>query len=86
MARPKADDGIRAKIRKDGYQTIHFEEYPGHWISTPETNREKAIKWAKRNREKLINRKTHDMAFYCRDFFVPTSKWVNRMKKRGITS
>jgi hypothetical protein len=46
----RAKSGIRAKIRKDGYQTVHFEEYPGHWIATPEKDRLKALAWAKRNR------------------------------------
>jgi hypothetical protein len=31
----------------------------------------------------LINRKVHDMAFYCRDFFDSESPWVCRMRKKG---
>jgi hypothetical protein len=74
MGRPRA---------KDGVQLVHFEEYPGHWIASPERDREKALRWARRNRERLINRKTHDMAFYCAGFFNPSSPWIVRMRKKG---
>jgi hypothetical protein len=77
--RPRAVDGIRAKKRKDGYQMVHFEEYPEHWISTPETDRFKALAYARRNRDRLINRKNHDMAFYCAGFFDPSGPWVSRI-------
>ncbi|MDR1307451.1 MAG: tyrosine-type recombinase/integrase, partial [Treponema sp.] len=84
MARPRAKDGIRARTRSyDGYIEIHFEEYPGHWIASPERDREKALRWAKRNRERLINRKTHDMSFYCQGFYDPGSSWVVRMREKG---
>jgi integrase len=84
MGRPKNRDGIRITTRaRDGIQLVHLEEYPGHWIATPERDRERALKWAKRNRERLINRKTHDMAFYCRGFYDPGSPWVVRMKEKG---
>lgn len=84
MGRPRNKDGIRITTRaRDGIQLVHFEEYPGHWIATAETDREKALKWARRNRERLINRQTHDMAFYCKDFFSPDSPWIVRMKKKG---
>jgi integrase len=84
MGRPKNKDGIRITTRtRDGVQLVHLEEYPGHWIASPETDRDKALKWARRNRERLINRQTHDLAFYCRDFFSPDSPWVARMKKKG---
>jgi integrase len=84
MGRPKAPDGIRARKRSyDGYIEIHLEEYPGHWIATPERDRKKALAYAKRNREQLINRKTHDLAFYCAGFFDPESPWASRMLKKG---
>jgi integrase len=84
VGRPKNKDGIRITTRaRDGIQLAHFEEYPGHWIVTPERDREKALRWAKRNRERLINRKTHDMAFYCRSFYDPDSPWVIRMREKG---
>jgi integrase len=84
MARPKNKDGIRARGRAtDGFQLVHFDEYPGHWIATPETDREKAIKWAKRNREWLVNRRTETFAHYCQGFFSPESLWVRKMKKKG---
>ncbi|MDR2662258.1 MAG: hypothetical protein LBC31_04600, partial [Treponema sp.] len=84
MGRPKNKDGIRITTRaRDGIQLVHLEEYPGHWIATPERDRDKALKWARRNRDQLINRKTHDMAFYCRGFFDADSPWIIRMKKKG---
>jgi integrase len=84
MARPKNPDGIRARVRSyDGIIQVHFEEYAGHWLTTPEHDRKRAIAWAKRNRERLINRKTHDMAFYCKDFFAPDGLWNDRMRKKG---
>jgi hypothetical protein len=46
-------------------------------------DREKALVWAKRNRERLINRKTHNMAFYCRGFYDPDGAWVTRMERKG---
>jgi hypothetical protein len=81
----KAHDGIRAKARKDGYQTVHFEENPGHWIATPETDRARAIAWAKRNRNRLINRADHSLAFYCKDFYLPEGQWVKRQRDKGHT-
>jgi hypothetical protein len=84
MGRPKNKDGIRARTRSyDGYIEVHLEEYPGHWIATPERDREKALKWAKRNRARLINRKTHDIAFYCGGFYDLGGAWVTRMKEKG---
>ncbi|GHV73275.1 hypothetical protein AGMMS49940_05770 [Spirochaetia bacterium] len=62
---------------------VHFEEYPGHWISTPEHDRNRAIAWAKRNRTSLINRKTHTLDHYCAGFFAPGAPWVARMEKKG---
>jgi len=86
MSGIKAKDGIRAKARaRDGFQQVHFEEYPGHWIITPEKNREKALSWAKRNRERLINKKIKDLAFYCHEFFYPSGPWANRMRAKGHT-
>ena len=79
----RATDGIRAKVRKDGYQTVHFEESPGHWIATPYTDRDKAIKWAKRNRAMLVNRRNDTFGAYCADLFRPASPWVERMRKKG---
>ena len=65
MARPKNKDGIPAKVRvRDGIQTIEFAEYPGHWIISPEYNRDKAIAWAKRNRDRLINSNNATIADY----------------------
>ncbi len=52
-----AKNGIRARKRSyDGVQEVHFSEYPGHWICTnpPLMDREKVLKWAKVNRERLI--------------------------------
>jgi integrase len=84
MARPAAKDGIRARARSyDGIIQVHFEEYPGHWIATPEHDRNKAILWARRNRSRLINRKTHDMSFHCKNFFDPEGPWACRMRKKG---
>jgi integrase len=84
MGRPSNKDGIRAKARtRDGFYTVHFEEYPGHWIITPEQDREKAIAWGKRNRQRLINQRDETMAFYCRGFFKPDSYWVKKMQEKG---
>jgi integrase len=84
MGRPKAQEGIRARSRSyDGIIEVHLEESPGHWIATPERDRTKAIAWAKRNRERLLNREAHDMAFYCRGLFDRESSWVRRMEKKG---
>jgi hypothetical protein len=83
MSRSKNVDGIRATTRaRDGIQLVHFEEYPGHWIVTPERDRKKTIEYAKRNRERLINRMVHNMAFYCRNFFDTDSRWMCCMQKR----
>jgi integrase len=84
MARPKAQDGIRVTTRaRDGIQLIHLEEYPGHWIVSPEYDRKKAIAWAKRNRDRLICRADNDLAFYCKDFYAPGSLWVRRQMDKG---
>ncbi len=82
---PKSKDGIRAKVRKDGYQTVHFEEYPRHWIASPEKDREKALKWAKRNRNILICQRTKTIGEFCSGFFLPDGKWVKRMQEKGHT-
>jgi hypothetical protein len=85
MPRPKAKDGIRARMRSyDGIIEVHFVEYPGHWIATPERDRDKAVKWAKRNRDRLIKqRNTNSFRVYCKGFFDPDGVWVERMRKKG---
>jgi len=85
MARPRNSDGIRARKRaRDGIQVIHLEEYPGHWIVTPEYDRKKAIAWAKRNRDRLVDRKdTRTIAEYCKDFYAKNSLWVHRQMEKG---
>jgi integrase len=84
MARPKAKEGIRITTRyRDGIQLVQFEEYPGHWIVTPEMEREKAFNFAKRHRSQLVHRRTDPFGMLCKDFFEPTSQWVLRMKKKG---
>jgi hypothetical protein len=42
MAMPKNKDGIRAqRWTRNGIQLIHFVEYPGYWIVSPEYDRKK---------------------------------------------
>jgi integrase len=65
------------------YQTVHFSEYPGHWIFTPEHDRNKALQWARRNRDALIHRKTETFASYCAGFFAPDGSWVRKMTRKG---
>ena len=82
MARPKVD--IRAKVRtRDGIQMIHLDEYPGHWIVSPERDRERAIAWAKRNRDRLINYSNATIADYCKDLYKKDGLWVQRQKDKG---
>jgi integrase len=84
MARPQNKDGIRARVRtRDGIQLIHFEEYPGHWIVSPEHERKRAIEWAKRNRDALIRRADSPLSFYCQGFYAKDSLWVRRQKEKG---
>jgi hypothetical protein len=84
MARPKAKDGIRVTTRaRNGIQLVHFEEHPGHWIISPEYDRDKAIAWAKRNREKLVRQKNQPIAEYCMNFYALDGQWVNRRKQKG---
>ena|GEM_PF-1457258 len=84
MARPKNKDGIRVKSRsRDGVQTVHFEENPGKWIVSPERDRDKAIAWAKRNRERLIIRNNSTLAFYCKNFYDKNGDWNNRQQDKG---
>jgi integrase len=84
MARPKNADGIRARARAyDGIIQVHFEEYPGHWISTPEHDRKKAIAWARRNRDRLVGRDGKTLAGYCKDFYAADGLWVRRQKGKG---
>jgi len=84
MARPKAQDGIRAwKRSRDGIFLVHFEENPGHWIASPEYYRKKAIAWVKRNRDRLLNRSDLTIAELCKDFYALDSLWVQRQKQKG---
>ena len=84
MGRPTAKDGIRARSRSyDGFIQVHFEEYPGHWIATPEKDRSKAIAWAKRNRDRLIYRADNNLAFYCKGFYAQDGLWVRRQMDKG---
>jgi len=84
MARPRAKDGIRVTTRaRDGIQLIHFEEYPGHWIVTPERDRARAINWGERNRDRLINRNNVTIAEYCKGFYDLDGLWVRRQKEKG---
>ena len=85
MARPKNKDGIRARTRtRDGIQMIHFDEYPGHWIVSPEYERKKAIAWARRSRDRLIGHK-NDLTIkeYCKNFFVKNGLWDQRQRDKG---
>jgi integrase len=84
MARPRAADGIRVTTRtRDGIQLVHFEEYHGHWIVTPEYDRKKAIAWAKRNRDRLINQNTVTIAAFCKNFYTRDGLWVRRQEDKG---
>ncbi|MDR0503237.1 MAG: hypothetical protein LBH16_07950 [Treponema sp.] len=86
MARPSSKDGIRAKVRtRDGIILIHFAEYHGHWIASPEYDRARAIAWARRNRDRLIRRADHPISFYCEGFYANDSLWVRRQKEKGRT-
>jgi len=82
MARPKIE--IRAKVRsRDGIQLIHFTEFPGHWIVSPERDRGKAIAWARRNRERLIKRSEATLASYCENFYAKDGAWSQRQREKG---
>lgn len=85
MARPKNQDGIRAKVRvRDGFQMIHFDEYPGHWIVSPEHDRSRALAWAKRNRDRLVlSNDSATIADYCKGFYAEDGIWVRRQKDKG---
>ena len=84
MARPQAEDGIRAKVRvRDGIQLIHFAENPGRWIASPEKDRKKAIAWAKRNRNRVLINKDATIANLCEGFFSKNSDWVRLQKDKG---
>jgi hypothetical protein len=84
MARPKAKDGICITTRaRDGIQLVHFEEYPGHWIVTPEYDRSKAAAWAKRNRDRLIRRDDATLNTYYKDFYAKDGQWVRRQQEKG---
>jgi integrase len=86
MARPKNKDGIRAKARsRDGFFLIHFEEYYGHWIVSPEKDRDKALAWARRNRDRLIQRNELPISEHCKGFYAPDSLWVRRKIEKGHT-
>jgi hypothetical protein len=83
MARPRAEDGIRARRRSyDGVIEIHLEEYPRHWILTspPVKERDKAIKWAKRNRATLIHRKTDTFGAYCEEQLLSLLNHAGRVR------
>lgn len=96
MARPRADDGIRAKARPDGYFRVHFAEKPGKWHSSPELDRGKAIVWAKRNRKRLTaaafpsEAPTQVPTFgeFAYGFYDEGSEWVQLQKsiKRRFSS
>jgi integrase len=84
MARPQNENGIRARIRsRDGVQLIRFCEQPDRWIVSPERTREKAIAWAKRNRDRLIARNNKKIAELCEGFYALNGMWVNRHKEKG---
>jgi integrase len=84
MARPRAKDGIRITTRsRDGIQLVQFEEYPGHWLVSPEHNRNRAFSWAKRNRDRLVWGEDLTIATYCKDFFAEDGLWVRRQIEKG---
>jgi hypothetical protein len=43
MGRPKAKDGVRARIQKDGAFAVCLSEFPGHWIVSGKKDRDAAI-------------------------------------------
>jgi hypothetical protein len=62
---------------------VHFEEHPGHWFASPEYDRQKAIAWAKRNRDRLIRSSDLTIAEYCKGFYDADGSWVCRQKEKG---
>ena len=88
MARPRAEDGIRARRRSDGYQEVHFAEAPGHWKGSPEQDRDQAIAWAKRNRKRIVEeylphheRRIPTFGEFAGGFYDEGSEWVTLQKE-----
>lgn len=84
MGRPPSE--IRARTNNaTGRQQVAFLERPGHWYHCPETDRAKAIQWARRNRDRLLGDparrlKLEDLA---RDFYAPDGVWRRRLAEKG---
>lgn len=84
MARPPKD--IRTKRdNRSGRYLVGYLEDPGHWYLSPEVDAELAIRWAKRNRDRLLQESVHPLtlADLVRGMFDKGSPWRSRMELKG---
>ncbi len=86
MSRPIKD--IRTWRRIDtGRISVMFIENPNHWIGTPESDKNKALAWARRNKGRLLAKTPDAMLFRnaAKDMFSPDGRWAERIGKKGKT-
>ena len=82
MGRPRKD--IRTKRRTDsGRFVVQFAEDPAHWHTSAETTEVDAIRWARRNRDRLIARAAPRLRELAAGFFDTDGAWAVRMRAKG---
>jgi len=86
MGRPPSEIRARLEARSGRYQ-VGYLEHPGHWYNSPETDRARAIAWARRNRDRLLGDPGKRVALreLVRGFFAPDGQWRRRMSEKGQT-
>lgn len=82
MARPKKD--IRASYRKEyGRYQIQYIEDPERWHLTPEDTEDAALRWARRNRDRIIVASVKTLSEHILGFFASSGRWAQRMREKG---
>lgn len=75
---------IKYRILKDGRYMVSYCEEPGRWHSSPEVTKERAMRWALKNRARLLGKaKSLKFREFAEGFFSPDSPWIARMRAKG---
>jgi len=66
---------------------VGFAEAPGSYFMTPETAQDKALAWARRNKDRLLSSQDKPLEFsaLAKDFFSLSGAWRVRMTAKGHT-
>jgi integrase len=82
----KAKKAIKYRFKSNtGRYMVQYIEHPGHWFASPEAQLDRAMRWAERNRTRLLERAQPRFRVYADGFFSPAGAWVARMQAKHRT-